>query len=136
MDLIEIYKQNEFLLRDNSEEIWFSISNQMNKKYFELPFAIITASNPMNENLPDEENKIRNAQLQENLKALGYDYVATVGRLGEHSEESFLIYNITLADALTIATYYEQYSIFYNDTKQLSYAECKKQKVLLSEEIL
>lgn len=131
MDLIEIYKQNEFLLMDGDKEVWFSINNQVSKKHFEVPFAIITASNPMNEELSDEENKIRNTQLEQNLKALRYNYVTTVGRLGEHSEESFLIYNITLTDALTIATYYEQYSIFYNDSKQLSYVECKTQKTLL-----
>ncbi len=135
MDLIEFYKQNEFLLMDGDKEVWFSINNQVNKKHFKTPFAIITASNPMNEELCDDENKIRNTQLEENLNALGYNHKPTVGRLGEHSEESFIIYNITQADALTIATFYEQYSIFYNDTKQLSYIECKKQIVLLSERV-
>ncbi len=135
-DFIDIYKRNKFLIKDASEDIWFSLEELADHKHFEIPFVIITAWNPMNTTLPDDENKIRNKQLEENLKALHYNYKPTIGRLGEHSEESFMIYAITLEDALTIATFYEQYSIFYNDSKQLSYIECKNKKTLLSQKVL
>jgi len=69
-DLIDVYKRNRFLIKDNLEDIWFSIEEQIDKKYFEIPFAIITAWNPMNESFSKDVNIWLNNKLEEQLRAL------------------------------------------------------------------
>lgn len=133
--LVDIYRKNKFLLHDNGQEVWFGLENTIDKKYFEKPFAIITAWNPMNKQLLAEENSMLNKQLEDELKVLKYDYEFTIGGLDNHVEESFVIYDIDREKALLLGKKYKQYSIFYNDTKKLEYIECANAKILVSEHI-
>lgn len=130
-DLVDVYKRNKFLIKNNTEDIWFSIEEQIDKKYFKTPFAIITAWNPMNESFSKDANIWLNNKLEERLKELKYAYEKSVGECDGHSEESFIIYRISRRDALKLGLEFKQYSIFYNDTCSLEFIECKTENVLL-----
>jgi len=130
-DMIDVYKRNKFLIKDDSEEILFSIEEQINKKYFEIPFAIITAWNPMNESFSKDANIWLNNKLEEKLRALKYAYDKSIGECDGHSEESFIVYRISKKDALKLGREFKQYSIFYNGTRNLEYIECETDNILL-----
>jgi len=81
------------------------------------PFAIVTASNPGTEYLPDEQNQARNARLQEVLDERGFCYVSARGynAARTHEEPSFAVLGIELEDALRLAREFEQAAIFWWD---------------------
>lgn len=128
-------QKNRFKIYKDAKEISFTLEEQGEAKEFEVPFAIITASNPMNETLDHDENIQLNILLESEINALSFTYCKSVGSYKKHSEESFLIYRITKDEALRLGIRYNQYSIFYNDTKTLSYIECGSEKILVKEEI-
>ena len=134
-DLVEVYKRNKFLIKDNTEDIWFSIEEQIDKKYFEIPFAIITAWNPINESFSKDANICFNNKLEEQLRALKYAYKKSIGKCDGHSEESFIVYRISKKDALKLGREFKQYSIFYNDTRNFEYIECESENILLKASI-
>ncbi|MEA1917892.1 MAG: DUF3293 domain-containing protein [Campylobacterota bacterium] len=131
VQLIDIYRRNKFLFKNKSEEIWVGIEELEESLSLDIPFAIITAWNPMNRELSEAENKILNHKLEDDLKALKYEYEGTVGKCDEHKEDSFIVYRISKNDALSLGMKYEQYSIFYNSYHFLEYIECQTKKVLL-----
>jgi len=47
-DLVEIYKRNSFIIPYKDTTISFSITNLLSPIVYKIPFAIITAENPMN----------------------------------------------------------------------------------------
>lgn len=133
--MIDVYKRNKFLIKDNEEDVWFSIEDMPNKQYFVIDFAIITAWNPMNEQLTAEENNALNRTLEDELKSLKYVYEPTIGKCDGHSEESFIVYRINKRDALRLGVKYKQYSIFYNGYRSLEYIECATENILLKSRI-
>jgi len=132
-DLIEIYKKNLFLLKDNSHDIWFSLNKPLKRAYCSRSFAILTAWNPNNKPTTDIENLTANKMLEADLSK--YEVLDSIGQYNEHKEDSYLVYDISLEEALTLGVKYNQYSIFYNDTMELSYVECKSQRVLISKKL-
>jgi hypothetical protein len=133
--LVNIYPKNQFLLHDEDNKIWFSLENIVDKKYFEIPFAIITAWNPNNESRAKEANIFMNKKLENHIKALKFYYEPTVGKYGEHGEDSFIIYRINRTDAIKLGQVYEQYSIFYNSSTALEYIECATEDIILQRSI-
>ena len=113
-DLIEIYKENEFLLKTNKEELWFSITNPLDEVYYSRKFAILTAWNPNNKPTTDTENSTTNKMLKADLSK--YEILDSIGKYNDHKEESYLVYDISLKESLDLGLKYKQYSIFYNDT--------------------
>jgi hypothetical protein len=132
-ELIQIYRKNEFLLPDNNQDLWFSLEQPLKKSYYEKKFAILTAWNPNNRPTSDAENIEANNLLKEELNA--YEVVDSMGRYENHQEASYLVYDIPLEKVLSLGTKYKQYSIFYNDTKQLSYFECSTKEILVRSSI-
>lgn len=134
--LIEIYKRNSFTIPYKDTLVSFSINNLLSTDIYEIPFAIITAENPMNKSCPDEINNQYNKKLEEEIDELKYDYKKCVGEEGNHSENSFIIYNIKKDVAIDLGTKFKQYSIFYNSGSELSYIECDTRTTILREKII
>ena len=125
-------KYTKFLINTPYERGWISFQFIPAKKDFlEKEFAIITAYNPKKLILNQFLNFIRNTELESLIKALGYEYMTSIGELFDYNEKSFIIYDISLNDAVDIALQFDQESIFYNDSKEISIVKCDtKEKIL------
>lgn len=132
-DLLEIYKENEFLLKRDDKELWFSISKPLNQVHYERSFAILTAWNPNNIPTTATENATVNLKLKAYLSK--YEVLDSIGKYNNHQEDSFLVYDISLENTLALGVKYNQYSTFYNDTNKLSYIECSTKRVLISKNL-
>ena len=97
-DLIEIYKDNQFLLKTDQEDLWFSLNSPLDIVHYNRSFAILTAWNPNNKVTDDIENANANQMLKSNLTE--YQILDSIGKYNNHEETSFLIYEISLEDAL------------------------------------
>ena len=128
-DLIEIYKKNMFLLKNDDKDLWFSLNSPLESIYYKKPFAILTAWNPNNKPTNDKENTTANDLLKADLSK--YEVLDSIGKYNDHQEDSFLVYDISLEEALSLGVKYNQYSIFYNDTNKLSYIECSSKRILV-----
>ena len=116
--------------RSSSTAFYFSLEHFIDSAFFDRSFSIITAFNPQNKILSLEENQQRDRLLYSTFHIKEYELLRATGSLDDHSEAGWLIYDISLDDVLTIALMYDQYAIFYNDTKSLQYIECKTKKVI------
>jgi len=132
-DLIEIYKKNLFLLKVNNQDLWFSLNKPLERAYYNRSFTIITAWNPNNKPITDTENSTANQMLKADLSK--YETSNSIGKYNNHQEDSYLVYNISLEEALALGIKYNQYSVFYNDTGELSYVECGSKRVLVSKNL-
>ena len=132
-DLIEIYKKNMFLLKVNNQNLWFSLNKPLEIDYYNRNFAILTAWNPNNKPTTDTENSTANQMLKADLSK--YETSNSIGKYNNHQEDSYLVYNISLEEALVLGVKYNQYSIFYNDTIVLSYVKCSSKRVLVSKDL-
>jgi len=125
-------KYTKFLINTPTGRNWISFQFiPSNKEYLERKFAIITAFNPKDLILNEFLNFIRNTELEGVLKSLGYEYMTSIGELFEHSEESFIIYDIEKEDALNIGKQFDQDTIFYNSGKSISISKCENSKDIL-----
>ena len=110
----------------------------MNKAYFEtsfllksrqdsLPaeFCIITACNPMNRILSEDENLARNEQLKFMIEKSGNDCLEIIGMSPDrtHQEPSFIT-SANFDDCLKWANLFEQRAIFGVLTDQLEIISC------------
>ena len=77
--------------------------------------AFITAANPRGEPRSDLENGVANAALQNFVTAAGYSHYWGEGRdpAGGWSEPSFLVIGIQRANALALASLFEQLAFVY-----------------------
>lgn len=135
-NLIETYKKNCFYTTYKNTQISFGINDSIFIDLYHLPFAIITGENPMNVSCSKEINKEYNKQLEEKLHELKYNYEKCIGKEGEHSENSFLIYGIKKDESINLGIEFNQYSIFYNDRIELSYIECSTRNAILKSKII
>ena len=83
-------------------------------------FAILTACNPMDRELSDKENKLRNREMRSLLAEEELDYSELVGSSpdGSHQEPSFAV-SCKLEDAIDWANRFEQRAIFWIEENQL-----------------
>jgi hypothetical protein len=83
-------------------------------------WAFITAWNPLPQILSLEENKIRNKQLEEDIKQIDLKYTFGLGISQDElwSEESFFIENINLSIANQLASKYGQLAFVYGTSGQ------------------
>lgn len=117
----DIYDKTIFKVYRGSKVFEFDYKAVPNEPPFLNPFLIITGWNPMNVRLPLEENNAKNGLLFKNLIQSEYLFDPAIGFLGEHTQESYCIYDITLEDAIAMGKQYEQYAIFYSDGKIVGY---------------
>ncbi len=128
--LEEIYFKNIYEVVLSSDQLLlFSLENFSNNHFFDRSFAIVTASNPLNVSLPSNDNERRNALLYSELNSK--NVLAARGCYENHCEDGYLIFDITLSDALLLGQKYEQVAVFYNDSKRLMYVDCKNAKVMV-----
>jgi len=130
LPLSEIYFRNiyEVELPDTTATFTFSLQTYQPNIFFEKPFAIITAGNPNNMELSMDDNRERNAKLYSELNSK--HVLNAKGCYLEHCEEGYLVYDLTLNEALVLGRKYEQVAIFYNDTKALMYVDCVEEIVI------
>jgi len=130
---LALYQHTKFLINLGSESVWFSFQFlPHNKKYLEKSFAIITAHNPyMKSTNTIAENNTVNKKLQKNLLKNRYVFFSSIGELSGHSEESFIVYSITLDEALEIGRKFQQESIVFNNEKVLAVVECENKLPIL-----
>ena len=126
-DLKEVYTHNRFKIGD----IDFSLADKEIKNFPQKPFAIITAWNPNNEQIDRMLNIEKNMSLQRELEDKNFIYEKALGYLGEHSEESYCIYDISFDDAVALGKAYGQYAIFYSDGKEAGYYEVKTKHTIV-----
>ncbi len=131
-DYREIYRRNLYEVeRPEGGHYSFSLANNTDNNFFDRPFAIITAYNPRNIPLSDDENRARNSLLYNELNSK-WTVLAATGCLEGHCEAGFLVYDITLTEAVTLGKKYEQYAVFYNSAEVLQYIECESEKVIVA----
>ena len=131
-DYRSLYFRNCYEIeRPNSAPFSFSLELFMDTPFFNRPFSIITAFNPHNTVLALEKNLERNEQLYSLLYSKGYEVLKATGCLEGHCEVGYLIYDISLSEALKLGLMYDQYAIFYSDTKHLKYLTCESEEVLV-----
>ena len=92
-------------------------------------FAIITAENPGGEQKTPEENKKLRKKFNDELKEFNLQYIKIRGRYkdtignGSLDENSVMIINLTLNEALYFAEEYGQESFFFGNDAGISYYE-------------
>lgn len=129
-DYANIYFHNCYEISLSVDETFtFSLQLFVDSPLFTRPFAIITASNPDNNTLSDEENLARNKKLYKELNS-NYKLLETKGCYAGHCEEGYLVFDISLAEAVVVGQRYDQFAIFYNSTKILMYIGCEEKRVI------
>jgi len=128
--LEEIYFKNTYEVALSSDQLLsFSLENFTDNHFFDRSFAIVTASNPNNISLSNRENESRNTLLYSELNS---NIVLNArGCHEEHCEDGYLVFDITLSDALLLGQKYAQVAIFYNDSIRLMYVDCKNSEVMV-----
>ncbi len=127
----EIYLRNIYEIELSPYTTYsFSLTDFIDTLFFDRTFAIITAQNPHNQQLRPEENSMLNQKLYSELCS-GYVLLNARGCLEEHCEDGYLVYDITLEDAVDIGRKYRQYAIFYNSGDKLNYILCEDKKVIV-----
>ncbi len=88
---------------------------------------IITAYNPMDEKLPDDENRSRNQTLLAKIRSYGVESLPIIGcsRDLSHQEPSFLI-NSSKNQAILWANEFNQRAIFEINNNELIIVSCKQ----------
>lgn len=109
-DLIEIYKDNMFLLKAENKDLWFSVMSPLDSDYYKRTFAILTAWNPNNKPTTDTENSTANTKLKADLSK--YEVLDSIGKYNDHEEESFLVYDISGYFTLFFHPFHSQPSTF------------------------
>ena len=94
---------------------------------------IITAYNPMDEKLPDDENRSRNQTLLAKIRSYGVASLAIIGcsRDLSHQEQSFLI-NSSKNQAILWANEFNQRAIFEIKNIELFIVSCKQADKIIS----
>ena len=89
-------------------------------------FAILTASNPMDKLLGENENQRRNEQLRTLLEEEEVDFSELIGASPDwtHQEASFAV-SCTLDNALEWAKLFEQRAIFWVQNDHLQIIACQ-----------
>jgi len=129
-DYREIYLHNVYeVTLSETSTFSFSLQKLYYHQIFERAFAIITASNPKNMLLSDDENLQRNQQLYKDLNS--YETLQARGCYQDHCEMGYLVFEIDLDVAIALGRKHDQYAIFYSDGSCLKYVECDTQKVIV-----
>ena len=94
---------------------------------------IITAYNPMDVKLPDDENRSRNQTLLAKIRSCGVESLPIIGcsRNLSHQEPSFLI-NSSKNQAILWANEFNQRAIFEIKNNELFIVSCKQVDITIS----
>lgn len=130
-------RYTKFLINSIGGRSWISFQFiPKNRDVLKRKFAIITAYNPQGMILNEFLNFLKNTELEVILKSFDYEYYLSIGELFDHSEQSFIIYDIEKEDALHIASKFDQDSIFYNSGEYISITKVESKEDILKYEYL
>ena len=114
MELIDTYKRSKYQIHLMGGTLTIGCDDILGDEHSYLKnSAFITANNP--NGIISEDNEKYNRQL---LVDICTEYRCTTGIGGDtsHSEDHYLIYDISLADATDIAKKYKQLAFIYIDS--------------------
>ncbi len=122
-NLLKIYSNTEFMVKGADDAlVYFTANTAVNFEILkQKQFAIITAWNPQNKALSVEENILLNKRLEDKLSKSDWVYYPSVGRLGDHSEESFTVEDISKEDATQLGLDFDQNAILFNDKEDVKF---------------
>ncbi len=125
-DWNDLYQRTFFQVKDLSGQLvrFTALTADQHSILRQKQFAIITAFNPMNQAVSDEDNQRQNKLLEADLTKGCYVFYPTVGELEGHAEESFTIENISQAQAVELGVKYRQHSILFNDAQGVRFVRC------------
>jgi hypothetical protein len=107
----------------------FTLSNHPTQTilFNNKPYSIITAHNPYSQKLSKAENEQRHEQLESILQERGLEHLPSTGESpdGSWCEEGFIIFDISLEDALDIGKRFEQHAIVYGQGNRAALAWCE-----------
>ncbi|MCE9791040.1 MULTISPECIES: DUF3293 domain-containing protein [Shewanella] len=94
-----------------------------------VPFAIVTAHNPLGQKLTSCQNRLLDRQLQHDIDKLGIPYRAIIGAADDlsHMEKSWALF-LDKAAAIELAFKYRQNALYYVDKGLLTLVPCHKGK--------
>ena len=89
-------------------------------------YFVITAWNPLSEQLSLDENRRRNGELEKDLLAARAEFLKAIGRSNDWKwfEESFAVRNIDLSEIVQKAKKYQQNAIFQITTTGRKVISC------------
>ncbi|MEL4439818.1 DUF3293 domain-containing protein [Shewanella algae] len=92
-----------------------------------VPFAIVTAHNPLGQKLTSCQNRLLDRQLQHDIDKLGIPYRAIIGAADDlsHMEKSWALF-LDKAAAIELASKYRQNALYYVDSGLLTLVPCLK----------
>ncbi|MGA1932472.1 DUF3293 domain-containing protein [Arcobacter sp. YIC-464] len=122
----KIYFENYYEIDDNFTFSLKDFNKVKNNSLFKKDFAVITAFNPQNELLSCIKNQDRHILFRKDIESKKLEFLDARGYLDDHSEDGYLIFNISFENSIKLALKYEQYAIFYNhcQTKKIGYYMC------------
>ena len=128
-----LYQHTKFLINFGSESAWFSFQFiPLNNKFLLRPFAIITALNPNMQQYSDKGNSSAQKKLYELLVKEKYNVQSSMGELSGHSEDSYIIFDISQERALEIGKKFNQQSIVFNDGETVSIIDCESSEKIVT----
>jgi Protein of unknown function (DUF3293) len=94
-------------------------------------YAIITAHNPRSEKLSARENEKRHTALENVLQERGLEFSPSTGESPDSSwrEEGFIIFEVSLEDALELGKNFGQHAIIYGRGNRVALAWCEGEKL-------
>jgi hypothetical protein len=112
-----------------TKDIAFTLTDKPNHTlvFNNRPYAIITAHNPYSQKLSEEENDKRHEQLEKILQERNLEHHLSTGESPDGSwiEEGFIIFDISLEDALAVGKLFEQQAIVYGQGNRATLAWCE-----------
>lgn len=132
-DTVQAYLETEYRVHENDVYVLRvgQVSTELlaaHKRRRAQCSAFITACNPFSQSLSDNENRERQAALEEELRTRGLAYAPGIGQHPSNQwpgEESFLIFDLSLEAAKKLGVRLEQNALIWCD------ADAKPQLILL-----
>ncbi len=94
-----------------------------------MPFAIVTAHNPMDMCLDELENNERNEKLRKDLFLSDFIHREIIGSSEDHShQELSFVVKCNLKQAIQMGNKFEQRAIFWVEDNKLEIVDCKTLK--------
>lgn len=90
-----------------------------------IPFAIVTAHNPLGQKLTSSQNRLLDRQLQGDIDKLGIPYRAIIGAAEDlsHMEKSWALF-LDKTEAIELALKYHQNALYYVNNGILTLVPC------------
>ena len=95
-----------------------------------MPFAIVTAHNPMDIRLDEFENNKRNKKLRKDLLQSDFIHCEIIGCSEDHThQELSFVVKCDLNQAIQMGNKFDQRAIFWVEDNKLQIVDCKTLKV-------